>query len=68
MLRQGFGLKSGDTTENGAATSIQLAVSEEVATTTGRYFVGTREAKVAPQAEKEGIRRALSAKRVGLAY
>ncbi len=49
LLREGFG-GGGDTVEKGAATSVYLALSPEVANTTGKYFSNSRETPVAAHA------------------
>ncbi len=68
LLQQGFGIGGASTLE-GAKTSVYLALSEEVAGRTGRYFNDCREEDVAPGAKDLDARRALwaeSARRVGL--
>jgi len=54
--------------EKGARTPVYLASSPEVASVTGRYFVGCKEAKTDPLAQDEALARALwdeSSKLVG---
>lgn len=58
LLREGFG-SDGASVEEGAATSVHLASSEDVAGVTGRYFVQSKEAPVAPPARDEALQRAL---------
>jgi NAD(P)-dependent dehydrogenase (short-subunit alcohol dehydrogenase family) len=68
LLRDGFGAQ-GAPTESGAATSVYLALSDEVAGVTGRYFNDCRPEEVAPSARDEEARRRLweqSARRVGV--
>lgn len=68
LLREGFG-GGGRTVVEGAATSVFLATSEEVANVTGKYFASSREAEVAAAAKDEGLQRALwreSERMVGL--
>ena len=68
LLQQGFGM-GGASTEEGAKTSVYLALSEEVSGVTGRYFNACREEEVAPQAKDTSAQKALwaqSARRVGL--
>lgn len=58
LLREGFG-SDGASVEEGAATSVYLATSEDVAHVTGKYFVSSREAQVAEPARDASLQRAL---------
>ena len=50
LLTEGFGFHGKDSLAEGAATSVQLALSPEVAEVTGRYFAASKEATMAPVA------------------
>jgi NAD(P)-dependent dehydrogenase (short-subunit alcohol dehydrogenase family) len=50
LLRAGFSMEGPDSHEDGAATSVFLALDDSVARTTGRYFVRSREASHAGDA------------------
>ena len=68
LLQQGFGV-DGAPTEEGAKTSVYLALSEEVEGVTGRYFNACQQEDVAEAAKDVSVRKALweqSARRVGL--
>lgn len=68
LLQQGFGM-DGASTEQGAKTSVYLALSEEVEGVTGRYFNACREEEVAAPAKDVAARKGLwaeSARRVGI--
>jgi NAD(P)-dependent dehydrogenase (short-subunit alcohol dehydrogenase family) len=49
LLRKGFDIP-GDSVEDGASTSVYLAVSPVVAGVTGRYFMNRREIRLSPSA------------------
>jgi len=51
LLREGFGMSGGDSLADGAATSVLLATSAEVAQVTGQYFSDGREAPMNPVVE-----------------
>ncbi len=59
LLTAGFGMEGNDTVEEGAATSVYLATSPEVAGVTGRYFSHQREAAPAPRARDAQARQRL---------
>jgi hypothetical protein len=70
LLVDGMGASGPDSLEQGAATSVFLALSPEVAHTSGRYFRNRRDAEMAPIARDPEVGRRLyeiSAERVGLA-
>lgn len=58
LLREGFG-SSGASVEEGAATSVYLATSDEVAGVTGRYFAHLREAAVSEVARDPTLQKSL---------
>jgi len=60
LLKAGFGMRSGpDSLEEGAATSVFLALSPGVSQVSGRYFVRSRETPPAPQSRSEKLREEL---------
>jgi NAD(P)-dependent dehydrogenase (short-subunit alcohol dehydrogenase family) len=60
LLHAGFGGMSGpDSLSEGAATSVHLALSKEVAGVSGKYFVRSREARPSPLAFDADARRRL---------
>ncbi|WP_428265628.1 SDR family NAD(P)-dependent oxidoreductase [Haliangium sp.] len=69
LLEDGFGIQGG-TTASGAETSIYLALSEDVAGVSGRYFSDCRETQTSPAAMNVTAQRRLweiSAEMTGLA-
>ncbi len=50
LLREGFNMDGRETLEEGAATSVMLALAPELANVTGRYFMACRDVESAPQA------------------
>jgi NAD(P)-dependent dehydrogenase (short-subunit alcohol dehydrogenase family) len=48
LLTQGFGMRGSDSLAEGAATSVRLALDEDVASVTGGYFAAEKPANVAP--------------------
>jgi len=69
LLVQGMGAVGGEPVERGAATSVYVALSPDVAHTSGRYFDGSREAEMSPLARDAVLARALyevSAHRCGI--
>ncbi|MCC6748880.1 MAG: SDR family NAD(P)-dependent oxidoreductase [Deltaproteobacteria bacterium] len=58
LLKAGFGMEGPDSLAEGAATSVYLALSPEVAEVTGRYFVKRRQAPAAPAASDVALCRA----------
>jgi NAD(P)-dependent dehydrogenase (short-subunit alcohol dehydrogenase family) len=50
LLTEGFGMQGQESLYQGAATSVYLATSPEVADVSGRYFVRCREAEMSPLA------------------
>ncbi len=55
LLQQGFGMGGPDSLAEGAATSVYLATSDEVASITGKYFVRSREATPARTAQDPAL-------------
>jgi NAD(P)-dependent dehydrogenase (short-subunit alcohol dehydrogenase family) len=55
LLIEGFGMQGSDSLSQGAATSVYLATSPEVADVSGRYFVRCREAEMNPVAAQAGM-------------
>lgn len=55
LLQEGFGMDGPDSLDEGAATSVHLALSAEVAGVSGRYFVRCREAKMSPLAADDAL-------------
>lgn len=55
LLQEGFGMEGPDSLDEGAATSVYLAISDEVAGVSGRYFVRRREAKMSPLASDDEL-------------
>ena len=69
LLIQGFGMQGNDTVEEGAATSVFLALDPSVEGVTGRYFVKSRAASPSPRARDARLAAALyeaSARRTGV--
>lgn len=58
LLKAGFGM-SGDLVEEGCKTSVYLASADNIADTTGKYFVNSREADASPYAYNPGLRKNL---------
>lgn len=58
LLKAGFGM-SGDPVEEGSKTSVYLASADNIADTTGKYFVNSREADASPYAYNPGLRKNL---------
>ena len=54
LLTEGFGMQGQESLSQGAATSVYLATSPEVADVSGRYFVRCREAEMNPLAAHPG--------------
>jgi NAD(P)-dependent dehydrogenase (short-subunit alcohol dehydrogenase family) len=59
LLRAGFGMAGGASVERGAATSLYLATSPEVAGVSGGYFVDCREAAPSRAARDDTLAEAL---------
>jgi NAD(P)-dependent dehydrogenase (short-subunit alcohol dehydrogenase family) len=60
LLRKGFGgLAGGESLEEGAATSVFLALSAEAAGVTGRYFAHGREVRPSNAAQDDDVARRL---------
>lgn len=69
LLREGFEMDGPDSLTKGAATSVYLALSPEVAGVTGRYFVDCRPSRMHPLAGDPGTSSrlyAISAQLVGI--
>lgn len=58
LLKAGFGM-SGDPAEEGCKTSVYLASADNMADTSGKYFVNSREADASPYAYNPGLRKNL---------
>ncbi len=56
LLREGFGFSGPDSLEEGAATSVYLATSPEVAQVSGGYFARSRPAPMNPDALEPAVR------------
>jgi NAD(P)-dependent dehydrogenase (short-subunit alcohol dehydrogenase family) len=59
LLREGFGGGGPDSLEEGAATSVHLALSSAVRGTTGKYFVRSRETRPSAAAQDAALARRL---------
>ena len=59
LLRDGFGMEGNDSLEEGAATSVLLAVAPEVESVAGKYFANRREAPLGRLARDPEVRRKL---------
>lgn len=69
LLTEGFGISGQDSLDEGAATSVYLAIAPELADASGRYFVRCREADMNPIAADPDMGRRfyeLSAELVGI--
>lgn len=58
LLTEGFGMRGGESLAEGAATSVRLALSPELANVTGRYFSHGKEAAMAAHARDRELARA----------
>ncbi|MCC6525776.1 MAG: SDR family NAD(P)-dependent oxidoreductase [Polyangiaceae bacterium] len=70
LLTEGFGMQGGDSLEEGAATSVLLALEPVGASAHGRYFAAGREAPMSPLAADARLARRFyeaSAEAVGVA-
>jgi NAD(P)-dependent dehydrogenase (short-subunit alcohol dehydrogenase family) len=57
LLREGFGSSGGESLEEGAATSVYLALADDVAHVTGKYFMHKRESPMNRLAHDEALAR-----------
>lgn len=67
LLTEGFGVRGNDSLEQGAATSVRLALDEDVAATTGGYFAAGRPAPTAAAARDAALARRFYERSVALA-
>jgi len=57
LLTQGFGMRGPDSLDEGAKTSVRLALDEDIASVTGAYFSGGKRAPWSPLAEDRDLAR-----------